>query len=220
MPTKLVKSTSDPTTANTSAVQYIDNESRWHNTTTGDVFVCVDAAAGTWELIHDEADIFEDMAVVAGVGITGTADNFASRVEKVGTLFKTTIVIDIDGLDSGGTANDIIGANGAGVAHLGQITAARNGTIFAGLMTCLETPTGGDNDIDLWSATEATGVEDTLVTDLTETQLCNSGDLTNASRIPLTAFPAANKYLYIAGGTGDTQATYTAGILIIELWGK
>ncbi len=159
-------------------------------------------------------------AMLPGVGITGTADNYGCSVEKVGTLFKTTIVVDIDGLNSGGTANDIIGADGAGVAHLGQITAAKNGTIFAGRMTCLETPATGDDDIDLYSAEESTGVENTLVTALTETQLCNSGDLTNASIIPLTAFPAADEYLYLAGGTGDSEATYTAGILVIELWGK
>ena len=172
------------------------------------------------ELNQLDGNILANLATTAGVGITGTAANFASSVEKVGTLFKTTIIIDLAGLNSGGTADDIIGANGAGVAHLGQITAARNGTIFAGLLTCLETPATGDDDIDLYSAVQSTGVEDTLVTDLTETKLCNSGDLTNASRIPLTAFPAANEYLYLAGGTGDSDATYTTGILVIELWGR
>lgn len=180
----------------------------------------VQVTATAAELNQLDGNILADMATVAGVGITGTADNFASSVEKVGTLFKTTIVVDLGGLNSGGTANDIIGADGAGVAHLGQITAARNGTIFAGLLTCLETPATGDDDIDLYSAVENTGVEDTLVTDLTETQLCNSGDLTSASRIPLTAFPAANEYLYLAGGVGDSDATYSAGILVIELWGR
>ncbi len=164
--------------------------------------------------------ILADMPTTAGVGITGTADNFASKVEKIGTLFKTTIVIDIDGLNSSATIGDIIGADGAGAAHLGQITAARNGTIFAGRITCLETPATGDDDIDLYSATEDTGVEDTAIGDLTETQLCNSGDLTNASIVPLTAFPAADEYLYLVGQTADGAGTYTAGILVIELWGK
>jgi hypothetical protein len=163
--------------------------------------------------------LLQDLPTTAGVGVTGAADNFASKVEKIGTLFKTTIVIDVDGLNSGGTADDVIGADGSGVAHLGQITAARNGTIFAGLLTCIETPTGGDPDIDLHSATEATGVEDTAISALTETKLCNSGDLTSASRIPLTAFPAANEYLYLTSGDA-TAATYTAGIVLIELWGK
>jgi len=159
-------------------------------------------------------------AATAGVGITGTADSFVSGVTKVGSIFKTEIVIEVDGLNSGGTINDIIGADGAGVAHLGQITAARNGTIFAGSVKCLEVPTGGDPDIDLWAADEATGVEDTLITDLTETQLTDGGDFTAVGEeIGLTAFPAANQYLYLATGAA-TDATYTAGILVITLWGK
>jgi len=164
--------------------------------------------------------ILSDLPTVAGEGITGTADSFASGVIRVGTLFRTTIVIEVDGLNSGGTINDIIGADGAGVAHLGQITAARNGTIFAGSVKCLEVPTNGDPDIDLWSANEATGVEDTLVTDLTEIQLTDGGDFTAVGEeIGLTLFPTANQYLYLATGAA-TANTYTAGILVIELWGK
>jgi hypothetical protein len=163
--------------------------------------------------------ILSDLPTVAGVGITGAADNFASGVVRVGTLYKTTIVVDIDGLNSGGAIDDIIGKDGADVAHLGQITAARNGTIFAGLLTCIEAPAGGDADINMYSAVEATGVEDTLITALDEVQLCDSGDLTAASRIPLTDYPRANDYLYLATGAA-TANTYTAGILVIELWGK
>lgn len=172
-----------------------------------------------YRIVASEGVVLDDLATTAGVGITGAADNFASSVEKVGSLFKTTIVIDIDGLNCGGTAGDIIGADGAGVAHLGQITALRNGTIFAGTLRCIEAPTGGDPDIDLWSAVEATGVEDTAIAALDETQLCNSGDLAAGSQIPLTAYPAADEYLYLACGTA-TDATYTAGIVVIELWGK
>jgi hypothetical protein len=171
------------------------------------------------ELNQLDGNIIDDMATTAGVGITGTADNFASSVTKVGTLFKTTIVIDIDGLNAGGTAGDIIGANGAGVAHLGQITAARSGTIFAGRLTCVEAPTGGDTDIDIYSATENTGVEDVAISTLAETQLCNSGVLSAGTVVPLTSYPAADEYLYLVGQAGG-DATYTAGILEIELWGK
>jgi hypothetical protein len=162
----------------------------------------------------------ESVASTAGVGITGTADNYVTSVEKIGSIIKTTILIDVDGLNSGNAADDIIGADGAGVAHLGQITAALNGTIFAGKITCLETPAGGDPDIDLWYADEATGVEDTLVTDLTnEIQVIDHGDWAAGEIGALTAFPAANKYLYLASGDA-TSATYTAGILLIELYGK
>jgi hypothetical protein len=154
-----------------------------------------------------------------GIGITGTADKFLTSVEKVGQIIKTTILIDVDGLNSGGTIDDIVGADGAGAAYLTQITAAVNGTIYAGKITCLQVPTGGDPDIDLYAADEATGVEDTLVTALTQTQLINHGDWTTVGSVDaLTAMPAANQYLYLATGAA-TDATYTAGVLLIELYG-
>ncbi len=163
--------------------------------------------------------VHQRTANAAGVGITGTADRFVTSVKKTGKIIETRILIEVDGLNSGGTADDIVGADGAGVAHLGQITAAVNGTIFAGKITCLETPAGGDPDIDLWYADEATGVEDTAISALTgETQCVDHGDWTGAEVDVLTAFPAADKYLYLT--TGDaTDATYTAGILEIVLLG-
>jgi len=159
------------------------------------------------------------VANTAGVGITGAAASYVTSVEKTGTIIKTTLLIDLTGLNSGGTADDVIGDDGTGVAHLGQITAAKNGTIVAARMTCLETPATGDDDIDIHSATEATGVENTAISALTETKLCNSGDLTAGSVVAVTP-PAADQYLYLTGGTGDSEATYTAGILLIELFGE
>ena len=94
-----------------------------------------------------------------------------------------------------------------------------NGTIFAGRITCLETPTGGDPDIDLWYTDDATGVEDTLISAMgNQVQTIDHGDWTGAEIDVLTAFPAADKYLYLGGGQ-VTDATYTAGILLIELYG-
>ncbi len=160
----------------------------------------------------------ERVANAAGIGITGTATSFVTSVEKIGSIIKTTILIDLQALNSGGTADDIIGADGAGKAHLGRITAAVNGTVISGKLTCLETPATGDDDIDVWSATEDTGVEDTAIGALTGTQLCNSGDLVAGTEVALAA-PAADQYIYLTGGTGG-DATYSAGILMLEFWGK
>lgn len=155
----------------------------------------------------------------AGVGITaGTGTIYTNSVSVEGSVYKTTIMVDLTGLNCGGTAGDIIGVDGAGAAHLGQITAARNGTIFAGRMTCFEAPTTGDPDINVYSATEATGVEDTAIGDLTETALVDAGDATLGSVVIFTALPAADEYLYLTCGTA-TAGTYDAGILMIELWG-
>lgn len=154
-----------------------------------------------------------------GAGITGgTGTIQKSAVSRQGDLIETKIVIDITGLNCGGTAGDIIGDDGTGAAFLCQITAATNGTIYAGKMKCLEVPAGGDPDIDLFAADEATGVEDTAIGDLTETKLVDSGDLTLGSDEILTAYPTADQYLYLACGTA-TDATYTAGIIEITLYG-
>lgn len=179
------------------------------------------AEAGVFDslTINGTSVILDGLATTAGSGIDGIATSFTESVEKVGDLFKTTILIDLTGLRST-AAGDIIGDDGtSNPCHIGQITAARNGTIFAGKITCLEAPLGGDPDIDLYSATEATGTEDDAITGLTETQLINSGDhVVNAFK-SLTAFPAANEYLYMVAGA-TTNADYTAGILLIELYGK
>ena len=188
----------------------------------GDMVVFLSVKTGTtyqWTAISSNGTNIGDMATTSGVGIA-SADNFASGVEKIGSLFKTTIIIDIDGLDSSTTLTDIIGGTGLASCHIGQITAAANGTIFAGEVTCIEAPTGGDADIDLYSATESTGTENTVVTALTETALVTAASTWTAGEThPLTAFPAADEYLYLVVGAGGTAATYTAGILKIELWG-
>lgn len=160
------------------------------------------------------------MATEAAAGITGgTGTVYKSSVEKVGGLIKTTIMIDLTGLGTSTTDLDIIG-QGASAAHLGQITAARNGTILYGKVTCLETPATGADDIDLYAATVATGKFDDLVTDLTETALLTRGGAWAAGDIkPLTGIPAANGYLYLCNGEAATVGTYTAGQFLIELYG-
>lgn len=152
-----------------------------------------------------------------GTGADGM-DNYAAGSYRNGDLIVTQILVDIDDLLDGGTAGDIIGEDGVANCHIGQITAARNGTIVAGRMTCLELPAGGSDDIDLYSATEATGTNDAAISGLTESQLINHGAWTAGQVDDLTAWPAADSYLYLVSqGTGD--AIYTAGKFLIELYG-
>jgi len=159
------------------------------------------------------------MPVEAGTGITtGSGTIYRSSVQRVGGIITTKILIDLTGLRSTGGA-DIIGVNGTAlVCHIGQITAARNGTILTGSMECFEAPTGGDPDINVHSATEGTGVEDGAIGDLTETLLVNAGDATLGSKVYFTAVPAADQFLYLTTGAA-TDADYSAGKLFIELMG-
>ena len=159
------------------------------------------------------------LATEAGTGITGgTGTIYRSSVMRSGGIITTRILIDLTGLRST-ASGDIIGVNGtSNVCHIGQITAAQNGTIIAGSMECFEAPSGGDPDINVHSATESTGVEDGAIADLTETLLVNAGDATLGSKVYFTAVPAADSFLYLTSGDA-TDADYTAGKLFIELMG-
>jgi len=159
------------------------------------------------------------LSVEAGTGITtGTGTIYKTAVQRVGGIITTRILIDLTGLRSTGSG-DIIGVNGTAlVCHIGQITAAQNGTILTGSMECFEAPAGGDPDINVFSATEGTGVEDGAISSLTETQLVDSGDATLGSKVYFTAVPAADEFLYLTLGA-TTDADYTAGKLLIEFMG-
>ena len=159
------------------------------------------------------------LSVEAGTGITtGSGTIYRTAVQRVGGIITTRILIDLTGLRSTGSG-DIIGVNGTAlVCHIGQITAAQNGTILTGSMECFEAPAGGDPDINIHSATEGTGVEDGAIGDLTETILVNAGDATLGSKVFFAAVPAADQFLYLTTGAA-TDADYTAGKLFIELMG-
>ena len=157
----------------------------------------------------------------AGTGITtGTGTVYAGAAVKVGGVYSTSILIDLTGLASSGSG-DIIGKAGTANSNIGQITAANNGTILAGQLNVYEAPAGGDPDIDLWYADEATGTEDAAITGLSnQVQVMNNGDLTAGSIDYFTAgvVPAADKYLYLVTGAA-TNADYTAGRILLEMWG-
>lgn len=159
----------------------------------------------------------------AGDGITsGTGTVYKTSVFQVGGIITTRILLDLTGLHSKNTDGDIIGeGSAAAAAHLGQITAARNGTILGGIMRCLEVPTGGDPNIALYSATEATGKYDDAISGLTETIIFDpAADWTIDMSRSITTPPAADEYLYLVqGDAAGTDAAYTAGKYLIELFG-
>ncbi len=180
------------------------------------VFASGAAAAATWSV----GALSQNLAVEASNGITGFADAFGASVIRSGSLIKTTILIDLTGLEGGG-AGDIIGDATPSISHLGQLTVARNGTLVYGTTTCLETPAGGSVDIDLHAQVEDSGVQDTAISALTGTGiLLNNGAWTGAVATPIlmTALPAANEYLYLVDVTG-TAVVHSAGRFLFEFFG-
>ena len=159
-------------------------------------------------------------AVANGAGALGTGGFVRTSVTREGELRVTRILIDLTGLSSSTTDLDIIG-QGTSPAYIAQITAAINGTIVGGTMTCLEAPTGGVTDIDLYAATEGTGKFDDGIGGLTETAVVTSGGAWTLARVLGTAADgvAANSYLYLTSGAAGTAAAYTAGRILITLFG-
>ena len=173
---------------------------------------------------------FRMQNMTAGTGITdGSGTLYKANVTVAGDLITTTIIIDLTGLSPGGAAGDIIGVNDDDDCHLGQITAALNGTIFAGTMECIETPTTGEPDIDLYTATVSTGGEnDAIGSETGAAAMLNTGQDWSSThddtasvvqQMGLTAYPAADSYLYLVASGGGETAEYTGGVMKITLYG-
>jgi len=160
--------------------------------------------------------------MTVGTGISAvTAAIVKHSVVLIGNIYETTIALDLTGLNSGDALYDIIGKAATANCHYGQITAAVNGTILSGYMQCLETPGTGEPDIDLYSANEATGTEEALVTGLTETALLAAAADWTGLLAPkgITTVPPANDYLYLAASGGGTDGVYDAGKFILKFYG-
>jgi hypothetical protein len=196
------------------------------NTASTDTMYCIFLARAIQSTVPSTNSITPAMlgdttvtALTAGTGITtGTGTIYRAAVEKLGNVLHTKILIDLTGLASSGNG-DIIGKAATANSHIGQITAAVNGTVLGGKITCMEAPAGGDPDINLWYADEATGTEDAAVTGLTnQVQMCDSGDLAIGTVVGIPTPPAADKYMYMVTGAA-TDANYTAGKILIEFFG-
>jgi len=159
--------------------------------------------------------------MTVGTGISAvTAAIVKHSVITVGNIIETTIALDLTGLSSSAAA-DIIGKEATANCHYGRITADNNGTILSGYMQCLETPTTGEPDIDLYTGTVATGTEDTAITALVETAVLNTAADWTGLLAPkgFTTVPPANGYLYLVGSGGGTDGVYDAGKFILKMYG-
>lgn len=152
-----------------------------------------------------------------GAGAIGTAAAPATYRWIENGVIITQTKIDLTGLASVATTNDVIGLAAGGAAYIGRNVVGANGVIFKVELSCLETPAGGDNDVNVVANASAILVEgDAGGT----TYLSNSGDLLAGQTIQ-NLLPAltANDYLYLTAGTGDTAATYTAGMYLLTTYG-
>ena len=188
--------------------------------------VSVNSTTGT----ETETEIVDETGAVSALTFTRDAVTAEHGAGAIGTgaapatyrwtdngVIVTQIKIDLQGLASVATANDVIGLSAGGVAYIGQNVVATNGVIYAIEMACIETPAGGDNDVNLVAnasaALEYDGAGGT-------TYGINGGDAVAGQVVSNTVQGlTANHYFYLTAGTGDTAAAYTAGQFIITMYG-
>lgn len=152
-----------------------------------------------------------------GAGAIGTAYPPQTRRWTEAGVIVTQIKFDLTGLASVATANDVIGLAAGGAAYIGRNVVANNGVIFKTEFSCIETPAGGDNDVNVVTNSSAALAYDGAGG---TTYISNSGDLVAGQTIQnLVPAITANHYFYLTAGTGDTAAAFTAGMYVLTLYG-
>lgn len=152
-----------------------------------------------------------------GAGLIGTAAVPKTYRWTENGVIITRFKIDLTGLASKNTANDVIGLAAGGNAFIRQYKTAIDGIIFKAELSCIETPAGGDNDVNVVAAASGTLAYDGAGG---TTYGINGGDAVAGQTIQnLVQGLTADHYFYLTAGTGDTAATYTAGQFIFTTWG-
>jgi len=176
----------------------------------------------------------------AGAGFTSGSQDYS--IANINGEIVTTILLSLSSstggpLSSNGCNADkkIIGNfSGASNAYMTKLTSAKNGYIYKASMSCIETPTGGEPDIDLVVSSNANGQGTTYdggggtnIALITVGDDWAQGTYQESSNTP--ADPSSlvftnglnDLYLYIAVGAsaGHVQNAYTAGKFVIKLYG-
>ena len=170
----------------------------------------------------ESTPVNEAAKMAAGTGITtGTGTIVRHGVVRIGDIIHTQILLDLTGLTSADSDLDVIGVEDTALpCHIGQITAARNGTILSGTLRCLEDP-ASLTDIGIYSAASGVLVYENLITaqPAEVVVVTPAVQATTNGAVPIANPPTADHYLYIVNGAVDTPDIFTAGKFLLELVG-
>ena len=157
-------------------------------------------------------------SVEYGAGFIGTAATPTTTRRTEGGVIITQTKFDLTGLASSTTADDVIGlVSGAPVSFLGKNDSALNGVIFKVELSCIETPVGGDLEVNIVANASAALKYDSAGG---TTYLSNSGALQIGQTIQnLVPQITEDDSFYATGGASGTAAAYTAGQFILTTYG-
>ena len=181
------------------------------------------AADGSLTMVIDTSGATSEVATSApasaehGAGLIGTGAAPVTTRTVVNGVIITQFAIDLTGLASVATANDVIGLAAGGIAYIRQNDVAVDGIVFKTEMTCLEVPVGGDDDVNL----VLHAVADLEYDDAGGTTYgINAGvGVAGKTLQTLVLPPTADLYYYLTAGAGDTAGAYTAGQYLITTYG-
>jgi hypothetical protein len=175
-------------------------------------------------------------ATAAGAGF-GNAASQNMYVSNINGEIVTTILVDIDGLQNGGAAGDIVGDEGEANAYLTRLTPALNGYPYRVEMNCVEPPSvtgdaSGGNKYSLAFNTAALaedaaytgGSNAVLVIDGTSNAWSDGMSVTNAGDVDLSMGgnydSGGGAYVYIACGATVTGGNLevTSGKFVIKFY--
>ena len=149
----------------------------------------------------------------------------SSKVSRDGAQITTEIIVDLGtskaAIKSKNTENDVIGVDGGGAAYLTRLTEGENGVVTDAEIICTEAPATGEPDLNLTYNASATLAYDSAGG--TDKLVDTNADLVKG----LNAVGAVNDnsasgdyvYLTVGTGTSPTAGTYSAGKLVIRIYG-
>ena len=156
-----------------------------------------------------------------GSGIVGTGDGYKVHTFEINNEKITTLVVDMQGISSSATINQIVGVSGSD-NHLFQWSTPAHGLCYKVEMGCGETLSGGTTDIDVFATASAQATFATA--GASEVIFQSQGNhVAGRSRSSLgeelAHIPTTGDYIYLTNGAFGTNGTYTTGKLIIKFYG-
>lgn len=155
-------------------------------------------------------------AIAAGSGFDTAT--LKSNIRMIDNEIVSTFLIDLDeGPIKSQNGTKIIGEDGSSQAHFTQVQSTLNGYVYKVELCCIETPAGGNTDIDLVfnASTQSTGSTSFTV-------ILNAGAQVRGkcSQALLDgSFDLDFKLLHLANGSGTSTGDYTAGKFLVKLYG-
>jgi len=154
-----------------------------------------------------------------GAGAIGTSSFGAPQTYRwidKGVII-TQIKVDLTGLRTVATANDVVALQAGGAAYIGRNVVATNGVVFKTEWSCIETPVGGDLEVNVVTDASAAIAYDGAGG---TSYISDSGVLIAGQTIQ-NLVPALTEgdYIYMTGGAGTALGDYSAGMFILTLYG-